>query len=68
MKSITIKYKRCAQITELFGEDTMMNELYSNICNARCKGLDILRIETASESRFIDPTEIMDCHLTVIRS
>lgn len=68
MKSITIKYKQCNQVTELFGDDNMMNELYSNICNARSKKIDILRIETASESRFIDPTEIMDCHLMLIRS
>lgn len=40
-----------------------MDELYASICNARIKGQSILRIETTSESRIIDPQEIRECYI-----
>jgi hypothetical protein len=63
MKILTILYRCSNTPIEITLEDTIADALYNDIYNARIAGETTLRINGDNVSRFINPTEIIDCML-----
>jgi len=61
MKTLTVLYRHSNTPIEVLLDDDVADQLYSDIYNARINGDTTLRINGASVSRFIDPSEIIDC-------
>lgn len=61
MKLLTILYRHSNYPIEVPLEATVADRLYNDIYQARIDGKTTLRINGPTVSRFIDPTEIIDC-------
>jgi len=66
MRQICILYKTTNNfVTIQCDNDKLATQLYSDIYNAKISKKDILLINGSNGySRFIDPSEILDCYIT----
>jgi hypothetical protein len=66
MRQICILYKTTNNFVTLSCDnDKMASQIYSQIYNAKLTKKDILLINGSDGySRFIDPSEILDCYIT----